>query len=168
MILAYPAIFHQLSVDQVQAARQALGKPLPSRNHEEATQRVFNLDIAKLLLQCSALMYERTSHPLLDALEKTRNAFNPSGLDANSHHEKTAPPGQVLEDVVGERTARLVTDSLHQENEEEDEMTRFAARLGIKYATLSELNSQTSAFCGCFWDPNSNYIILAFKGTEPT
>jgi hypothetical protein len=47
-------------------------------------------------------------------------------------------------------------------------MASFAARLKIEYATVSELNSQTSAFCGCFWDPKSNYIIVAFKGTSPT
>jgi len=39
--------------------------------------------------------------------------------------------------------------------------------LGMKYSTVSELNSQTSAAVGMFWDPKSTYIILAFKGTQP-
>lgn len=47
-------------------------------------------------------------------------------------------------------------------------MADFAARLDFKYSTVSELNSQTSAFCGFFWDPKSNFIIVAFKGTSPT
>ena len=32
---------------------------------------------------------------------------------------------------------------------------------------LIELNNTSSAFAGCFWDPNSNWIILSFKGTGP-
>jgi len=57
---------------------------------------------------------------------------------------------------------------VHQNNNEENAMANFAARLEFKYATVSELNSQTSAFCGFFWDPKSNFIIVAFKGTSPT
>jgi len=37
----------------------------------------------------------------------------------------------------------------------------------MKYATISELNSQSSAFCGMFYDPKSTFIVLAFKGTSP-
>ncbi|KAG8803139.1 hypothetical protein FRC18_007374, partial [Serendipita sp. 400] len=84
------------------AARRVLSSPFPARHRyspngaatyhpehghyhyrqeegeekeDESTERprVFNLDVAKLLFQCAALMYERTSSPLLDALETTRN-----------------------------------------------------------------------------------------------
>src|SRR5260370_29981439 len=72
---AYPTIFHQLSFEQVQAGREALSQPMPPRHSHGIQTRIFNLDIAKILFQCSALMYERTSEPLLDALETTRGAL---------------------------------------------------------------------------------------------
>jgi hypothetical protein len=134
--------------------------------HDQEGPRVFNLDIAKLLFQCSALMYERTSSPLLDVLETTRGHFDPKGVSGAA---LDAPkPGQALEGVIGLDQAKLVSECLHVNNNEENEMTRFAERLGMKYATVSELNTQTSACSGLFWDPKSTYIILAFKGTEPT
>ena len=152
----------------VNAARDALAKPMISRRkfHEQEGPRTFNVDIAKLLFQCAALMYERTSSPLFGVLEKTRKEIGPDGVSTHITPE-TAAPGQVLEKVVGADTAKLVSACLHKDNAEENEMTRFAARLGMKYSTVSELNSQTSAAVGMFWDPKSTYIILAFKGTQP-
>ena len=32
---------------------------------------------------------------------------------------------------------------------------------------MIELNNTASAFAGVFWDPNSNWIIISFKGTGP-
>lgn len=140
---------------------------MPSRHetHDQEAPRIFNLDVAKLLFQCAALMYERTSSPLLDVLETTRDKVDVEGI--NSVTPDLAEPGQVLKDVVGSQAAALVSECLHKHNDEENEMTRFAAKLGMKYATVSELNSQTSACSGLFWDPTSTFIILAFKGTSP-
>lgn len=36
--------------------------------------------------------------------------------------------------------------------------------IGIEYAPVSELNSVSSAFSALFWDPHSNWIVVAFKG----
>ncbi|KIM22347.1 hypothetical protein M408DRAFT_323826 [Serendipita vermifera MAFF 305830] len=165
---SYPAIFHKTTAQDpgVQAARVALANSMPPRNelHDQEAPRTFNLDIAKLLFQCAALMYERTSNPLLDVLETTRDKLNVDGITASSD---IAQPRQVLKDGVGSQTVTLISECLHKHNEEENEMTRFAAKLGMKYATISELNSQTSACSGLFWDPASTFIILAFKGTSP-
>jgi len=163
--LAYPKIFHELSVEQIQEGHKALSQPMPPRDSPDPQIRIFNLDIAKILLQCSALMYEHTSRPLQDALETTREAL-PS--QKPTVDPSISQPGEVLQSAVGSTNAKQISASLHEHNDEESEMARFAARLGIKYAIVSELNSQTSAFCACFWDPKSNYIILAFKGTSPT
>jgi len=138
---------------------------MPPRDWRDTQTRIFNLDIAKILFQCSALMYEHTSRPLQDALETTRQAL-PS--QKPTVDPSISQPGEVLQSAVGSANAKQISASLHEHNDEESEMARFAARLGIKYATFSELNTQTSAVCGCFWDPKSNYIILAFKGTGPT
>jgi hypothetical protein len=166
---AYPTIFHQLSAEQIQASREALSQPMPPRHSHGTHTRIFNLDIAKILFQCSALMYERTSEPLQGVLETTREALQETALSQRPTVDSSiSQPGEVLQTAVGSATAKQISASLHQRNDEESEMARFAARLGIKYATVSELNSQTSAFCGCFWDPKSNYIILAFKGTGLT
>jgi len=116
-------------------------------------------------------MYEHTSEPLQGALETTREALQ-QALPSQKPTKPTVDlpifqPGEVLQTAVGSTTAKQISASLHQNNNEESAMAGFAARLKIEYATVSELNSQTSAFCGCFWDPKSNYIIVAFKGTAP-
>jgi hypothetical protein len=72
---AYPQIFRQLSDEQIQISRKALSQPMPPRHSHDTQTRIFNLDIAKILFQCSALMYERTSEPLQGALETTREAL---------------------------------------------------------------------------------------------
>ena len=144
---------------------------MPSRHLHNTQTRIFNLDIAKILLQCSALMYERTSEPLQGALETTREALHqplPSQEKIPPVDPSISQPGGVLQTAVGAVRANEISASLHQNNHEESVMASFAARLKIEYATVSELNSQSSAFCGCFWDPKSNYIIVAFKGTVPT
>jgi len=141
--------------------------PLP---HEYSTQtRVFNLDVARILFQCSALMYEHTSEPLQGALETTREALQTAPPSQKASVDSSVSrPGEVLQTAVGSAAAKQISASLDQHNAEDSEAARFAARLGIKYATVSELNSQTAAFCRCFWDPQSNYIILSFRGTGPT
>ncbi|KAF8515774.1 Alpha/Beta hydrolase protein [Hysterangium stoloniferum] len=162
---AYPGMFEELTHEQLQAAGAALAKPIHGTPNTSTT-RIFNLDIAKLLLQCSALMYERTSAPLQDALETSARM---------PHHRQTrqransfsAKPGALLSAILGPDAASEVNRHLHA-NPEEDALAAFAHRLGLRYNTVSELNSQASAFCGMFWDPESTWIILAYKGTSPT
>lgn len=119
-------------------------------------------------LQCSALMYERTSTPLHDALEASTR-HHPH---RHPHHRQptdlhVSKPGALLSAILGPNAAQQVNAQLHT-NAEEDVLAAFASRLGVRYNTVSELNSQGSAFCGMFWDPASTWIILAFKGTSPT
>ncbi|GJJ13132.1 hypothetical protein Clacol_007382 [Clathrus columnatus] len=161
---AYPNMFKEYTHEQFQAAGIALAKPLRG-SPNTSTKRVFNLDIAKFLLQCSALMYERTSAPLHDALDVSkrvghRHGRRPSVVNSDK-------PGAILTAVLGEDVANEVNNHLHT-NAQEDVLAAFASRLGIRYNTVSELNSQASAFCGIFWDPASTWIVLAFKGTTPT
>ena len=142
---------------------------MPPRHSYKTQTRIFDLDVAKILFQCSAIMYEHTSGPLQGALETTRVALQQAlPSQKPTVDSSVSQPGEVLQTAVGSTTAKQISASLHQNNNEENKMARFAENLGIKYATVSELNSQTSAICGCFWDPQSNYIIVAFKGTEPT
>jgi len=125
--------------------------------HEHSTQtRIFNLDIARILLQCSAIMYEHTSEPLQAALERIREAPQTAPPSQNASVDPSVPrPGEAPQNAVGPTAA-------------EEILRDFTEKLGIKYATVSELNSQTAAFCRCFWHPKEKYIILAFRGTGPT
>lgn len=77
-------------------------------------------------------------------------------------------PGQRLSEACGTEGAKLVRAQLHGDNTEEATISQLATRLGLRYSTVSELNSAGSAYCGLFWDPNSTFIIVAFKGTNPT
>ncbi|EJD51196.1 hypothetical protein AURDEDRAFT_159605 [Auricularia subglabra TFB-10046 SS5] len=144
-----PDLFEILSDEEVACACDALSKPI-SESKDTGTHREFNLDVAKLLLQCSALMYERTAFPLLDALALT-TAEESWKLPANLLHAS--------------HTAAVNT-ALHR-HPQELKIEDFVARYGLKYQTLSELNSLSSASCGAFWHPDKNFIILAYKGTSP-
>ncbi|KAF8517171.1 alpha/beta-hydrolase [Hysterangium stoloniferum] len=129
----YPGMFEELTHEQLQAAGVVLAKPI----HGLRGSSIWILpNYCKL--QCSALMYERTSAPFQDAL---------------------------LSAILGPDAASEVNRHLHT-NPEEDALAAFAHRL--RYNAVSELNSQASALCGMFWDPESTWIILAYKGTSPT
>lgn len=109
-------------------------------------------------------MYERTSIPLHHALDVSKRTHRHNRhLNAGSSDK----PGALLSAVLGQDVANEVNTHLH-DNAQEDVLAAFASRLGIRYNTVSELNSQGSAFCGIFWDPKSTWIVLAFKGTTPT
>jgi hypothetical protein len=111
-------------------------------------------------------MYERTSAPLHDALDaSTRHHSRHVHRQPTDLH--TSKPGALLSALLGPDAAQHVNIQLHA-NAEEDALASFASRLGVRYNTVSELNSQGSAFCGMFWDPASTWIILAYKGTSPT
>ena len=166
--LGYPQIFEQLSDEQIHVGLEALSQPMPPLHSHDTETRTFNLDIAKILFQCSALMYERTPEPLDGALKLTRQAQQTAQPPQNpAVGASISQPGGVLQSAVGSVPAERISASL-QNNTAESVMIRFANRLGVKYSTVSDLDSQTSAFCGCFWDPRSTYIILAFRGTSPT
>ncbi|KZV92695.1 alpha/beta-hydrolase [Exidia glandulosa HHB12029] len=160
----HPEIFDELSKEEIQHAYDALSAPIANCPNTD-TKRHFNLDIAKLLLQCSAVMYERTSAPLQRAL-----AIETEGLKTPGHRVDTNPdgtlPGALLVNELGSHAATEVSKQLHRHHEE-NKMNEFAKKHGLEYATVSELNSQSSAVCGMFYDPNGTFIILAYKGTSP-
>ncbi|KAF8323287.1 alpha/beta-hydrolase [Clavulina sp. PMI_390] len=58
-----------------------------------------------------------------------------------------------------------VDDAL--DNDGDDIIRNFCKPFGIDFEPLSELNNTSSAFAGVFWDPKSNWIVIAFKGTSP-
>ncbi len=92
--------------------------------------------------------------------------------------------------MFGQQKANDVSKALDSDGDRR--IREFATRFGIDFEPLSgtlsifffvfgirssvfsrettivlELNNTASAFAGVFWDPNSNWIIISFKGTGP-
>ncbi|KZT58158.1 alpha/beta-hydrolase [Calocera cornea HHB12733] len=164
---SYPKLFESMTHAQLDAARHSMSEPIRN-SASTVAHRVFDLDVARFLLQCAALTYERTSAPVQQAVDKAKSA---SGSDkkpqSGRHHPKGA--GKHARQVLGESGAQQMMSALHDSKGE----TKLAAWANsmippIKYSSVSELNGTDSAFCGIFWDPNSTWIVLAFKGTDPT
>ena len=111
-------------------------------------------------------MYERTCEATCEAssnVSSRKLSKNPSF----SHVGEQA--GALIRDMMGEDGARALDALLHSENTQEETICEIAAsNLGLQYTPISELNTIGSAFCALFWDPRSNFIIVAFKGTTPT
>ena len=49
-----------------------------------------------------------------------------------------------------------------------DYIREKAHHWGLEFKSLSELGTSASPFCGAFWDPHKNFVVIAFKGTTPT
>ena len=113
-------------------------------------------------------MYERTSHTTLHAASVTSEhaALNlPEHFLGDTSHPSI---GERISELCGDEGAEAVDASLHANSREENTIKRIAReRLGLVFTTVSELNSAGAAFCGLFWDPEDNFIIVSFKGTNP-
>ncbi|KZT37546.1 alpha/beta-hydrolase [Sistotremastrum suecicum HHB10207 ss-3] len=160
----------QLTEDQAKAGKNALSQPPPDGPFSPEHPRTFDLDAAKLLLQFASLMYERTSEATHDAIRKTRasHTFWHTIKRTSSHAAfHLTHPGGLLGAVLGDPEAEKVKKEF-KNNHQDGVITDFIDRWHIKYAPVSELNSVSSAFSALFWDPNSNWIVVAFKGTSPT
>ncbi|EJT97151.1 hypothetical protein DACRYDRAFT_18877 [Dacryopinax primogenitus] len=152
---------------QMDAARQSMAEHV-GRSSVTIDHRFFDLDVARFLLQCAAITYERTSGPVQQAVQTVKNAFpSKKCLQSHGHHPK--PAGEQALGILGERGTQEMMSSLH-ESRGETQLPPWANSMvpSIKYSTVSELNGTDSAFCGIFFDPASTWIVLAFKGTDPT
>lgn len=164
-----PELFDVLSGEQLACAFDALSRPV-AECRDTDTRRDFNLDIAKLLLQCSAIMYERTSASIMDALRVDARREERKQPDDTTPFEDEefdrSIPGAGLANEVGQAAAKKINAALHY-HPEELTIAEFAEKYGLVYTTISELNSQSSASCGLFYHPDKTFIILAYKGTSP-
>lgn len=157
-------IFGELSAEEIAAACDAMAEPISHSKNSDISRR-FDLDIAKLLLQCSALMYARTDAPLLAAL-RAEVPYS-SAKHKRDNDADTTAPGALLANEIGESAAQALCTSLRM-HPEEVALRAFAQKYGLEYVTLSEMHSQSSATCGLFYHPRKAFIILAYKGTSPS
>jgi hypothetical protein len=58
-------------------------------------------------------------------------------------------------------------DSILTNSKDDAKIHAFCDRFGLDFAPISQLGDTSLAFAGLFWDPKSNWIVVAFKGTGP-
>ena len=112
-------------------------------------------------------MYERTSHTTRGAI-KDAISRQPMHLDAHrpglARLKDFPGPGDLGRDVLGGAGHAGITQALDQSTHV-GQIQRFTRRVKIEFEPISELNSISSAYSALFWDVNSNWIVVAFKGT---
>lgn len=114
-------------------------------------ERNFDLEVSKLLMMLSALVYER---------------------DVGAYHEAACSVQRSKEMnksfLVGENTLTDAgRDAYRKLRNADRKIIQVANEWGLNYASVSELATNTSPVCGAFWHPDYNFLILAFKGTDP-
>lgn len=128
-----------------------MSDPASNATHSTAEERNFDLEVSKLLMMLSALVYERNVGAYYDAVRTAHKAQMMDKQLMSGPDDLT-----VIGEEIGQKLA--IADS---------KIDRVAKQWGLKYASISELGTNTSPLCGAFWDPRNNFIILAFKGTNP-
>jgi hypothetical protein len=142
--------------DGIKALNAPLPPPMPERELDDSIfglegaiqHRSFHIDIAELLLFMSSVIYERSddlvrkAHKLMDdVIRKNRKNISIPDEDINS-----------------------ITGALE---ESERRIHEQAIQWGLKFTSLSELNSLGGPFSGMFWSDKYNFIVVVFKGTTP-
>ncbi|KAG9045340.1 hypothetical protein FS837_006472 [Tulasnella sp. UAMH 9824] len=197
-----PNIYKNLTSEQSRAARSKMGQT-PDPNGRNL--RVFDLDIARLLLQMSAVMYERSHRDTVLAVQTMQRSLDLSSLALDSTRQRAAElaehatniPGRLFKQLVrhndqappdeirsatraakasnhGEAATHLLRDgssTVMDVVKVADEASRgiidtWASTYGVAFEPVTELASLSKAYCSVFWDPNSTWMVVAFKGTE--
>ena len=135
-----------------------LPSPFPRHTYSSTPPRT------RLLL--SSLMYERTSATTREAI---KDANSRQHMRLNPHRPGLARlrhfpgPGDLIRDVLGRAGLVDIRETLKR-SPHVNQIQRFARRMEIEYEPVSELSSISSAYSALFWDVNSNWIVVAFKG----
>ncbi|KAG8947800.1 hypothetical protein FRC04_010286 [Tulasnella sp. 424] len=172
-----PHLFKNLTQPQADAAKEKLAAP---PDPEEYQARKFSLDIAKMLLQISSLMYERSNQDTVKAIKhiqaqivKADTLTHKIGRlplydIASPFANATDAPGTLLNSLVGDKNNTSISDKVFAiEHGSRDAVDEWAGVYGVCYEPVSELASLSQAYASVFWDPKSTWIAVAFKGTDP-
>ena len=123
----------------------------PFAQPSTAEERTFDLEVSKLLMMLSALVYERD----VGAYQQAARSVH--------HAKKMNKSFLVGSDVLTEAGK----DAYTKLGMADRKINQVANEWGLNYASVSELATNTSPLCGAFWHPDYNFLILAFKGTDP-
>lgn len=78
--------------------------------------------------------------------------------------DATDQPGELFRTLVGGKNlSSLADDVVAFERESRSTIDNWASEHGIQYEPVSELASLSQAYASVFWDPESNWIVVAFK-----
>lgn len=155
-LAAYPLIFEFGANPQNKQIRDAaftvMSDPTGTfAQPSTAEERNFDLEVSKLLMMLSALVYER------DVGEYHKAA-------CSAHYSKKSKK----QFMCGRDDLTDAGRDLRKKLDIADrKINQVANEWGLHYASVSELGTNTSPLCGAFWNPDFNFIILAFKGTNP-
>ncbi|SJX66254.1 uncharacterized protein SRS1_10935 [Sporisorium reilianum f. sp. reilianum] len=158
--LAYPLIFEFGASPRNKQIRDAafavMSDPTSTfAQPSTAEERNFDLEVSKLLMMLSALVYERNV-----------GAYYKAAQTVHQHKKKKSKHKKIVAgiDALTESDQREVGQKLAVADAK---INQVANEWGLNYASVSELATNTSPLCGAFWHPDHNFIILAFKGTDP-
>ena len=112
-------------------------------------------------------MYERTSSTTRGAI---KDVLLRQHLRLNPHRPGLArlkdfpSPGDLIRDMFG-RGGQTDIHQVLKRSTNVNRIQQFTRRMEIEFEPVSELTSMSSAYCALFWEANSNWIVVAFKGT---
>ena len=122
-------------------------------------------------MQCATLMYERTAHSKQRVASTVLSLVQDGRTQAFSHRVDPTIPGARIRALCGITGADSVIEQIRKSriDHEEETIQDIASKyLGLQFLTVSELNCLGSSYCGLFWDPEDNFIIVGFRGTNAT
>ena len=90
------------------------------------------------------MMYEKSDATSRTVLSQVKTQM-PRHPMPNSSSPETKAPGDHITESIGQTSVSDIFDGIHLE---EASIQSLAARLGLSFCTVSELNSPGSAFCG--------------------
>ncbi|KAF8337936.1 uncharacterized protein EI90DRAFT_3041104 [Cantharellus anzutake] len=152
---------------------RALKQPADENPDNEHSQH-FDYDVAKFMLQLTSILYERENDSIRKAVHVLANtrplSYAPiiggaaQNIVSNSFQERLIP-GDLVRSRFGAEKADEVRKMLDSRG---DMLIKdWCMRFGIEFEVVSELNDTASTFAGLFWDPRSNWIMVACKGATP-
>ncbi|KAF8305567.1 alpha/beta-hydrolase [Clavulina sp. PMI_390] len=153
-----PNIFKVMTLEQAAAAKGALSASYKDSPNTK-DHRVFDLDVARLLLQMAAVIYEHRRGAIYDAVASREHGK--LSKPAASRDNSTSSTGGLQGHQTPTSAAKAV------DSEADRHIREFVKAFGLDYEPISELHNTSSAFAGLFWDPKSNWIVVSFKGTSP-
>ena len=84
--------------------------------------------------------------------------------DARPNPADLETPGLLFKKLVGsERCDRVESTLASMEDEGRVPIDLWAQAYNVCFEPVSELATISEAYCSVFWDPNSTWIIIAFR-----
>lgn len=118
-------------------------------------------------LQLSSLLYGRNPKAKRNAVDRalSRSSTLPRLTKVSfGGRDELITPGSVIQSLFRKVDARHIFSVLIAEAKRSELSVReWAKKQGICFATVSELQSTSEAFCGLFWEPRGKWIVVAFR-----